>query len=80
MSYLSQCLSLLGFTNVGDVTTISLKVAYRKAVLETHPDKGGSEDEFDKLLSAFVFLANMFKFRKRNLNIGSLTKRKRLTM
>jgi curved DNA-binding protein CbpA len=58
MSFLSQCLSSLGFTDISEVSTSSLRVAYRKAVLETHPDKGGSEEEFDKLLSAFVFLAN----------------------
>lgn len=42
----------LGVTR--DVTIDELKLAYRKRALETHPDRGGSADEFRAVVAAYA--------------------------
>ena len=39
-------------------TEKDLKSAYRKRSLETHPDKGGSNEEFVKVAEAYEFLSS----------------------
>lgn len=56
MSQLQHCLEILGFTDIQDVTTDSLKKAFKVTVLRAHPDKGGHQDAFDELLSAYLYL------------------------
>ena len=56
MSQLQHCLDILGFTNVQDMTADSLKKAFKVTVLRAHPDKGGDQDAFDELLSAYLYL------------------------
>jgi hypothetical protein len=58
MSYLNQCLLLFGYVSIEDVTKDLLKKSFRKKMLEIHPDKGGDADEFDKLISSFLYLNN----------------------
>ena len=56
MSQLQHCLDILGFTDIQDVTADSLKKAFKVTVLRAHPDKGGHQDAFDELLSAYLYL------------------------
>ena len=56
MSQLQYCLEILGFTDIQDVTADSLKKAFKVTVLRAHPDKGGHQDAFDELLSAYLYL------------------------
>ena len=56
MSYLHHSLELLHFRSIEDVTSESLKKAFKKTILTAHPDKGGSEQSFDELLGAYVYL------------------------
>lgn len=44
--------SILGITD-RDVTEEALKAAYRKRVLETHPDQGGTQAAFLEVLRAY---------------------------
>ena len=59
MSYLQYSLDVLDFKSMDDVTTESLKRSFKKHVITTHPDKGGSEGEFDMLLNAYLYLCEM---------------------
>ena len=59
MAYLQHSLDLFEFKCMEDVTTESLKKTFKKHVLTSHPDKGGSEEDFDMLLSAYVYLSEM---------------------
>lgn len=43
--------SILGVT--ADVTEAELKAAYRKRAVETHPDQGGDDETFRKVLRAY---------------------------
>jgi curved DNA-binding protein CbpA len=59
MSHLRHCLDLLGFNDLEDVTADSLKKAFKVTVLKAHPDKGGQQDDFDSLLSAYLYLLDI---------------------
>ena len=59
MSHLKHCLDLLGFTDIQDVTADSLKKAFKVTVLKAHPDKGGQQEDFDSLLSAYLYVLEM---------------------
>ena len=48
-----------------------IKTAYRKQSKKTHPDKGGSEDEFDKTRKAYLILSNPDK-RKEYDSTGNI--------
>ena len=41
-----------------DCTPGSMKIAYKKAILKQHPDKGGSSDEYLKTQLAYKTLQN----------------------
>jgi hypothetical protein len=61
MSYLNKCLSILGITD--DFSKIDLKYlknVFKTKVLESHPDKSGSDEEFDKVMSAYLHLHETF--------------------
>ncbi len=57
-SSLLDYLTILGLENITDLSLGDLKKAFRKRVLQVHPDKGGKENDFDYLLSAFVYINN----------------------
>jgi curved DNA-binding protein CbpA len=59
MSHLRHCLDLLGFNDLEDVTADTLKKAFKVTVLRAHPDKGGHQDDFDSLLSAYLYLLDI---------------------
>ena len=44
-----------------DVNSESLKRAFKTAVVNSHPDKGGSEEDFESILAAYVYLSSTIK-------------------
>ena len=57
MSYLKQCLTILGITD--DFSKIDLKYLkniFKNKVLESHPDRSGSDDDFDKVMTSYLHL------------------------
>jgi curved DNA-binding protein CbpA len=61
MSELQYALELFGFSNVDDVTSETLKVAFKTKALTIHPDKGGDAEEFDKMLAGYVYLTDTLR-------------------
>lgn len=55
-----------------DATTEELKRAYRKAVLKYHPDKGGTDEDFQKLTQNYNDL--MIKAESRGKTTNTITK------
>lgn len=49
-----------------DFTELQLKKAYLRKAMQTHPDKGGSEKEFQKVSIAYTFLLNKLSEGKNN--------------
>lgn len=58
---MEQALQQLGFQRIEEVSTDSLKRAFKRAAVESHPDKGGSEGDFDLILSAYLYLSTILK-------------------
>jgi len=61
VSYFSSCLEVLGIQEEVSLTEESLKKAYKKASLKAHPDKGGSEEQFEAITRAYAYLAEILK-------------------
>jgi hypothetical protein len=56
MSYLSSCLLLFNLDNIDNILPDELRKLFKQKVVETHPDRGGSEEAFDTLLGAYLYL------------------------
>jgi len=62
LSYFQNCLIVLGLEEEVALTEESLRGAYKKAALRTHPDKkGGSEQEFEAVTRSFAYLTEILK-------------------
>lgn len=61
INYFSACLRILGLEEEVALTEEALKAAYKKAVVRAHPDKGGSEKEFEAVTRAFAYLGDILK-------------------
>lgn len=61
MSYFSSCLSVLGINEDESLTEERLKQAYKRTAVRVHPDKGGSEQEFEAVTRAYAYLAEIMK-------------------
>lgn len=61
VSYFSSCLEVLGVQEEVTVTEEILKKAYKKAALRAHPDKGGTEEEFEAITRAYAYLCEILK-------------------
>ena len=61
MNYFSACLRMLGLEEEVALTEDSLKKAYKKAVISAHPDKGGSEKEFEAVTRAHAYLGEILR-------------------
>lgn len=59
LNYFSACLRILGLEEEVALTTDSLKAAYKKSVVRAHPDKGGSEKEFEAVTRAYAYLGEI---------------------
>lgn len=56
MSELASVLELFGFLSIDEVTVDSLKKSFKTRILQAHPDKGGDDILFDKMLRSYVYL------------------------
>jgi curved DNA-binding protein CbpA len=59
LNYFSACLRILGLEEEIALTPDALKGAYKKAVVRAHPDKGGSEKEFEAVTRAYAYLGDI---------------------
>lgn len=61
IGYFQACLQVLGLEEEVALNEDTLKSAYKKAVLRNHPDKGGSEKEFEKVTRAYAYLGEILR-------------------
>ncbi len=61
LDYFQQCLLVLHIKEEDDLTEDILKSAYKKAALRAHPDKGGSEQQFEAVTRAFAYLTEILR-------------------
>jgi DnaJ domain len=61
LDYFTQCLNVLGIADEDDLTDDLLKMAYKKAALRAHPDKGGSEAKFEAVTRAHAYLTEILR-------------------
>ena len=78
ISEINEAYKLLGLNSSSNLSEI--KNAYRKKVLKTHPDKGGSSNEFILINQAFELLLKInFKNKKESISNNNLTELKQIT-
>ena len=61
IDYFQQCLQVLGFSEDQSITDEQLKIAYKKAAIRVHPDKGGTEQQFEAVTRAYAYLAEILQ-------------------
>jgi len=61
MNYFSACLRIMDLEEEVALTEETLKGAYKKAVMRAHPDKGGSEKEFEAVTRAYAYLGEILR-------------------
>jgi len=61
IGYFQACLEVLRLEEEVALTEEILKKAYKKATLKNHPDKGGSEKEFEKVTRAYAYLGEILR-------------------
>lgn len=61
LSFFSKCLYILGIREEIELDEELLKSAYRKAALRAHPDKGGSEKQFEEVTRAYAYLSEIIR-------------------
>ena len=54
-------LALLRLDSIDELTHESLKRTFKTAMIYSHPDKGGQEGDFEKLLSSYLHLSAVLK-------------------
>ena len=59
LNYFQNCLEVLGLEEEVALTEETLKKAYKRAALKAHPDKGGSEIEFEAITRAHAYLGEI---------------------
>jgi hypothetical protein len=64
LNYFTACLNILGLEEEVALTEDLLKGAYKKAVIRAHPDKGGSEKEFEAVTRAYAYLGEIIRHFK----------------
>lgn len=64
ISYFASCLEVLDLQEEVALTEASLKAAYKKMALRSHPDKGGSEEYFEAVTRAYAYLSDILKYMK----------------
>uniref|UniRef100_A0A6C0K3S5 J domain-containing protein n=1 Tax=viral metagenome TaxID=1070528 RepID=A0A6C0K3S5_9ZZZZ len=61
MNYFQNCLLVLGLEEEVALTEDDLRKAYKKAAVKVHPDKGGTEQEFEAVTRAYAYLTDILK-------------------
>ena len=59
LNYFQSCLQVLGLEEEVALTELTLKKAYKAAALKAHPDKGGSERDFEAVTRAHAYLGEI---------------------
>ena len=59
LNYFQKCLEVLGLEEEVALTEESLKKAYKRVALKAHPDKGGTEEEFEAITRAHAYLGEI---------------------
>ena len=59
-NYPNELLDILGISDPYTVTLDEIKKIYKKKALETHPDRGGSTENFIKIQEAYEKLKDFF--------------------
>ena len=59
LNYFQKCLEVLGLEEEVALTEEALKKAYRRVALKAHPDKGGTEEEFEAITRAHAYLGEI---------------------
>ena len=64
LNFFTACLRVLGIQEEISLTEEALKLAYKRAVMKAHPDKGGSKEAFDAVTRAYAYLIDILKLVK----------------
>jgi curved DNA-binding protein CbpA len=64
LNFFTACLRVLGIQEEISLTEETLKLAYKRAVMKAHPDKGGSKEAFDAVTRAYAYLIDILKLVK----------------
>ncbi len=59
LNYFQSCLQVLGLEEEVALTEEALKRAYKRAAIKAHPDKGGSEEDFEAVTRAHAYLGEI---------------------
>ena len=61
LTYFQNCLRVLGLEEEVALTEEALKRAYKKAAVLVHPDKGGTEEQFEAVTRAHAYLGEILQ-------------------
>jgi curved DNA-binding protein CbpA len=61
VTYFASCLEVLGIQEEVALTEDALKKAYKKMAVRSHPDKGGSEEQFEAVTRAYAYLSDILR-------------------
>jgi hypothetical protein len=64
LSFFTTCLRVLDLAEEVALTEEALKKAYKKKAISAHPDKGGSEEQFESVTRAYAYLSEIIKLVK----------------
>jgi curved DNA-binding protein CbpA len=64
LSFFTTCLRVLDLAEEVALTEEALKKAYKKKAITSHPDKGGSEEQFESVTRAYAYLSEILKLVK----------------
>lgn len=64
LSFFTTCLRVLDLAEEVALTEDALKKAYKKKAISAHPDKGGSEEQFESVTRAYAYLSEIIKLVK----------------
>jgi hypothetical protein len=64
LTYFQNCLQVLGLEEEVALTEEALKKAYKKTAIRVHPDKGGTEEEFEAVTRAHAYLGEILRHIK----------------
>lgn len=59
LNYFQKCLEVLGLEEEVALTEEILKKAYKRVALKAHPDKGGTEEDFEAITRAHAYLGEI---------------------
>lgn len=61
LNFFQSCLQILGIEESASLSEDLLKRSYKRAAVKAHPDKGGSEQQFEAVTRAYAYLVEVVK-------------------